>query len=86
VLRLNSFFKSSFSSFGNLACLDALYADTDPFWGAIYDSAYHLQIRNESTLIYTGYLLTDAAFFLGETTAAYSSAGYRPFTAYFAYF
>jgi hypothetical protein len=80
------FFSGFFHSFINLTCLDALYADADPFWGSINDSADSLQIRKEPALVYTGYLLSDAAFFLGKAPAAYSSAGHRPFTAYFAYF
>lgn len=82
----NSFFKSFFTSFFNFTCLEAFYADADPFCSAIYDSADSLQIRKESTLINTGYLLADSAFFLCKTAAAYRSAGYRLFTAYFAYF
>ena len=86
MLELSSFFKSSFNSFGNFTCLEALYADADPFGSAIYDSADDLQVWKESTPVDTGYLLADAAFFLGKAPAGDRSAGYWLFTAYFAYF
>jgi len=64
----------------------ALYANPDSFGGAVYESPNGLQIRHESPAGDAGYLLSDAAFFLGQASASNLSASDRFFTAYCAYF
>ena len=78
MLELNRFF--------DFAGFEAFNADAYPLRGPVYDGPDGLQIRQESARGYTGYLLTDTAFFLGQTSSDDSSAGNRLFTAHETYF
>lgn len=69
------------SYFHNFARLEALGADADPFRGAVNERPDGPQVWQESARIYTGYLLPDAALFLGEPSAYNGSAGDRFFAA-----
>ena len=71
--------------FGDLAGLETLDADGDPFRRPIYKRPDGLQVWQESAGIDTGYLLADAAFFLGKAPAYDRSTRNRFFTANLAY-
>ena len=49
--------------FFDLTGLQTLYADPDALVGAINDGAYGLKVGQEAANVYTGDLLSDAAFF-----------------------
>ena len=57
--------EKTLSGFFYLTCLETFDADAHPLWDTVYERAYRLQIREESTRVDTGYLQADAAFFLG---------------------
>ena len=63
------------------AGLEAFYADADPLWRSVNDSANVLQVGKESTAVHACYLLADAAFFLGQAPALNGSSCYRFFAA-----
>ena len=51
--------------FDDFAGLEAFDADADPFRGTVDNSPDRPEVGKKTTGIHTGYLLADAAFFLG---------------------
>lgn len=72
--------------FLDFAGFEAFNADRDPHRSAVYNGPDGLKIWEKPARIHAGYLLSDAAFTLGQTASFNSSTGYRFFAADCAYF
>ena len=66
-----------------LACFQAFGAYLNSCYLAIDQSSYYFQVRQEAPSAYAGDALSHAALLLSEAPTLYSTAGRRPFAAYF---
>jgi len=77
--------KSAKLSFLDLSGFDAGSADLSSPDGSVSNDANGLEVWQESSFCYTGYLLTNAAFFLCKTSAGDCIPSYRSFSTNCAY-